>query len=72
MDDDHFENNANKISKKKDFNTCEKYTNNIKNSNNLFSGPFNTIQKTNNKSNFDNKSGNMSFMKTIDELGKYF
>lgn len=41
----------------------------ITSANNKFPYSINSVNKTNNKSIIGNKSGNMSFMKTIDELG---
>lgn len=61
--------NIGKKISKRDLDTGEKVNNNPTSANNNFSWPINSINKTNNKSNIGNKSGNMSFMKTIDELG---
>jgi hypothetical protein len=65
------ENLGRKVSKK-DFDSIEKLNDLLASTNNKLSWPINSINKTNNKSNIGNKSGKMSFMKTIDELGIYF
>ncbi len=56
---------------KKNFDTCEKFNINYGSANINFSLPINStsINKTNNRINICNKSGNMSFMKSIYELG---
>ncbi len=72
MDDEIFncDKNGNKKAKKS-FETVEKTSNvNSNHASASFNEPINTITKTNNKSINQNKSGHMSFMKTIDEAGK--